>query len=104
MTTAERTAQRIKHAVFHSALYRAKAAVKREIQAQGLRLCEFTAKEITLRAEDYLAQNREALLAEAMVVVELWIAEGFFGKRARQDWESVRKGCSDKPLPTWTRS
>jgi len=42
----------------------AKNEVKNQIRAQGLRLHEFTAKEITLRAEAWLEANPE-MIAEA---------------------------------------
>jgi hypothetical protein len=79
MPTVYETAERVKSAVFHLALNRARAAVKRELQARGERLAEYSARELTLRAEQYLAQNREALLASAMAAVEQWTADGFFG-------------------------
>lgn len=72
MPTVYGTAERIKSAVFHRALNRAKAAVKQEIRARGERLSEFTARELTVRAEQYLALHRAELLAEAVATVELW--------------------------------
>ena len=44
---------------------RAKRSVQASISAKGLRLCEFSAKEITLLAEAELERNRERLIADA---------------------------------------
>jgi hypothetical protein len=41
------------------------------------------AREISLRAEQYLAEHRASLIAEATQTIERWQAEGFFGKRAK---------------------
>ncbi len=46
------------------ALQSAKAAVKQQLQRQGVRVSQVAAKEITARAEEYLAQNRAQLFAE----------------------------------------
>ena len=42
----------------------AKREVKKQIRAEGLRLCEFTGGEITIRAEAWLAAHPE-MIAEA---------------------------------------
>ena len=42
----------------------AKREVKKQIRAEGLRLCEFTGREITIRAEAWLAAHPE-MIAEA---------------------------------------
>ncbi len=47
MPTVYETAERVKSAVFHLALNRARAAVKRELQARGERLAEYSARELT---------------------------------------------------------
>jgi hypothetical protein len=54
---------------------------KRQLQAQGLRPSQFSLRELTLRAEAYLAAHREELVAEAREIVARWQAEGVFGKR-----------------------
>jgi hypothetical protein len=58
-------------------------ATKRQLQAQGLRPNHFAHRDIVIRAEAYLAQHREELIAEAKQIVDRWQAEGFFGRRAR---------------------
>lgn len=54
---------------------------KRRLQAQGLRVSQFSHRELVLRAEQYLAAHREELIADAKATVEQWAAEGVFGKR-----------------------
>jgi hypothetical protein len=58
-------------------------AAKAKLQAQGLRPTHFSHRELVVRADAYLDQHREELIAEATPIVERWRAEGFFGKRAR---------------------
>ncbi len=57
--------QRFRSAVRTIALYRAKQAVRAELRAKGLKLAEFSARDITLRAEVYMAQHMEELLTAA---------------------------------------
>jgi hypothetical protein len=54
---------------------------KRKLQAQGLSVSAFTHRELVLKAEEYLAQHREELIADARKIVARWQAEGVFGKR-----------------------
>jgi hypothetical protein len=56
---------------------------KRQLAAQGFRVSSFSHRELVAKAEAYLAQHREELIAEAKETVERWRVEGFFGKRAR---------------------
>ncbi len=79
-------AQRMRSAVFTLALYSAKKAVKRQLQAQGLKVAHYSARDITILAERYLNDHRTELIAEAKETVECWVAEGFFGKRAQRVW------------------
>jgi hypothetical protein len=58
-------------------------AAKRQLSAQGLRVSQFSQRELTLRAEACLAAHREELMAEAREIVARWRVEGFFGKRAK---------------------
>ena len=52
-------------------------------RAQGLSVSAFTHRELVLKAEEYLGQHREELIADAKADVELWRQRGIFGKRAR---------------------
>jgi len=56
-------------------------AVKRHVQAKGLRLSQIPHKVIIAAAADYLAQHRSALIADAKAIVERWHAEGMIGPR-----------------------
>jgi hypothetical protein len=56
-------------------------AVKRQFQRQGLKLSHFPHKVIAAEAEQYLAQHRAELIAQAIEIVERWHAEGMFGPR-----------------------
>ncbi len=59
-----------------------------QLRAKGLRLTQFSARDITLLAETHLAQHRDELLAEAKAIVEGWMAEGFYGKQAQRAWRA----------------
>jgi hypothetical protein len=64
---------------------RAIKAVKRQLQARGLKPAHFSRREITVLAKEYLRDHpsiRAELIAEAREIVDQWQAEGFFGKRA----------------------
>jgi hypothetical protein len=63
---------RTHRAVMTLAMLRAKRAVEANIRAQGLRPVDFSAREITERAEAYLAQHMEALSAEALELIATW--------------------------------
>ena len=68
---ADRLAQH-RSAVFTLAMQRAKKTVQTNIRAKGQRPADFSAKEITLLAEDYLAQHGEELRAEAERAIATW--------------------------------
>lgn len=57
--------RRFRSAVRTIALYRAKQAVREDIRAQGLKLGEFSARDIAIRAEAILAERGNELLAAA---------------------------------------
>jgi hypothetical protein len=69
--------QRHRRAVIALAHQRAKRLVQASIRAKGQRLSDFSAREITLLAEDYLAQHRAELIAEAenAIATSLYFAE-----------------------------
>jgi hypothetical protein len=67
-----RVAQKLREhrtAVAVLAHQRAKRLVQASIRAKGQRLSDFSAREIALLAEDYLAQHRQELIAEAENVI-----------------------------------
>ena len=59
-------------AVATLAMINARRAVKDQIRARGLKVAHFTAKEISILAEDYVAQHREQLRAEAEHAIATW--------------------------------
>jgi hypothetical protein len=63
------------------ALQRAMNLTKRQLQAQGLKPNHFSLRDLRVRAEAYLADHREELIADAKQIVERWRVEGVFGKR-----------------------
>jgi hypothetical protein len=65
---ADRQAQH-RRAVITLAHQSAKRTVQANIRAKGQRIADFSAREITLLADDYLAQHREQLSAEAKRVI-----------------------------------
>jgi hypothetical protein len=76
MTRQERKAWQARAAVMTLAQMAAKRAVKAHIRAQGLRLGDFSSKEIGLWAEVWLREN-PCLFAQARVTaVELGFAPG----------------------------
>ena len=63
-----------KHAHGHQGLSLASCtnATKRKLQAQGRKVAHVARRDLRTLAEAYLQDHREALLAEASVVVERW--------------------------------
>jgi hypothetical protein len=68
---AERTQQH-RQAVMVLAHRRARKAVERQLQEQGLKPRYMALREINLFAQDYLAQHREQLRAEAEHAIATW--------------------------------
>jgi hypothetical protein len=56
---------------------------KRRLQAEGLRVSEFSHAQLKVRAEAYFADHRAELLADARADVEQWRRRGVFGRRAQ---------------------
>lgn len=67
------------------AQHRARNAVKAELRKQGLKVSHYAAREISSWAQVYL-DDHPNLIAEAKPVVEAWIAQGVFGKRAQKEF------------------
>jgi hypothetical protein len=67
-------------AVFVLARQAARKAVKRQLQARGLKPQYMSARDISVLADEYLAEHRE-LITEAKATVAQWQAEGVFGPR-----------------------
>jgi hypothetical protein len=60
----------------------ARDAVKRQLRDRGLKVSHYSAKEISLLAEEYFAQHPE-LINEAVTRVERLRVKGYLGKRAQ---------------------
>jgi hypothetical protein len=83
---------RRRRAIAVVAQQRAIKAVKRQLQARGLKPAHFSHREITVLANEYLRDHpsiRAELIAEAREIVDQWQAEGFFGKRAQLHYASL---------------
>jgi len=70
-------------AIMALARQRAIKAAKREFQRQGLKPAQMAHRAIVVAGQEYLSKHPE-LIGEARVIVEGWLAEGFFGKRAQR--------------------
>jgi hypothetical protein len=80
-TPTEAQAQTMNGAVVVLAWRSAKEAVKLSLRAQRLKLQQFSAREIAVLAEDYLADHRAQLIHQAREIVDHWNAQGRFGPR-----------------------
>jgi hypothetical protein len=69
-------------AVITLAQREAEKAVKRAIRDKGVRkVSQVKRSEIAALGREYLGAHPE-LIAQAMPIIEQWMADGFFGKRA----------------------
>jgi hypothetical protein len=90
--------QAMGRAVMVLARQRAIKEAKRQLAARGLKLANYSHREIVAMAEEIIladAQYRAKIIAEAKAIVADWEAEGYFRPRRR----SVRK---DRELRTLT--
>jgi hypothetical protein len=69
------------HATRTLALQRAMWATKAQLQRQGLRVAQFTHRDLVIQAEAYRAEHRADLIPEAAAMVEQWRRNGFFERR-----------------------
>ena len=79
-----RAAIRLRLAVAVLARQAAIKATKAELRAKGLKLSNFTHRDIVVLAEEYLAEHREELVAEAIVIAKRWQAEDERRREARR--------------------
>jgi hypothetical protein len=52
-----------------AAMYRARQEIKNQLRARGEHVAQLSARDITLLAEQYLAEHRQALMEEARAMV-----------------------------------
>jgi len=70
-------------------------ATKAELRAKGLKLSNFTHRDIVVLAEEYLAEHREELVAEAIVIAERWQAEDEHRREARRRRRLLERNSKD---------
>ncbi len=79
--------RRMRSATITLCMMRSKSAVKDAIRRQGTRkLSQAPSAEITAMAKVFFAQHHERLIADAIPVIEQWLATGFFGRKAQLEW------------------
>jgi hypothetical protein len=61
-----------------------------QLRGQGIRPHHIARKIISGLADEYLAEHRAELIAEATEIVDRWKAEGFFGKNGASEIVSRR--------------
>ena len=64
---------------------------KARLRAQGLKVSDFTRKELVAQGEAYLAAHRDQLIPEARALAEQWIASGVLGKRVAKAYQQARQ-------------
>ena len=94
--TSHAQRQAMGRAVMVAAPQRAIKEAKRQLAARGLKLANYSHREIVAMAEEADAQRRAKIIAEAKAIVTVWEAEGYFRSRRRAA-RSVRK---DRELRT----
>ena len=77
---------RFERAVMSLALCKAKWAVKAQILADGLKLGQFSCREINEKRDRYFAANMEALINQALV--DVWRLPSFARYRQTQSQSS----------------
>ena len=64
--------RRHRHAVIELAMQTAKKSVLAQLRAQGLKVADFSARELRVLADAEFERNRARLLAEAEVAIATW--------------------------------
>jgi ABC-type cobalamin transport system ATPase subunit len=90
--------QAFQHAVMVIARMTAKQIVKAQIIASGQKVAEYSARDIALLAEAYMAQHREELIAKA--VSDCLTFPEFARWRSEIDVTSVNKVMRNRTLPS----
>lgn len=68
------------------AMQSARNEIRDAIRRQGRKLSLIPSAEINAMAKARLLQHHERLIAEAIPIIEQWLRQGFFGKRAQREW------------------
>ena len=90
-----RAAIRLRLAVAVLARQAAIKATKAELRAKGLKLTQFTQKDIVVMAKEYLAAHRDELVAEATVIAEQWHDEDERRRDARRQRRLLERNSKD---------
>ncbi len=65
--------------------------MKRQLQAQGLKVTHYSARDISVLANQYLAEHRAELIPEAIANARAMILAGVLGKRAAKAFKEQLK-------------
>ena len=78
---------------------RALKATKEALRARGLRVSNYSHRELSLLANEYAKRHGEELINEAAETIERWRMEGFFGKRAQNCFVQNLRLSFKAPVP-----
>jgi hypothetical protein len=93
--------QSMSRAVMVLARQRALKEAKRQLAARGLKLANYSHREIVVMAEEIIladAQRRAEIIAEAKAIVAVWEAEGYFRPRRAKLHKARRPDLQALPL------
>ena len=77
---------RITTAAHVLAQLRARQHVKRQLQALGHKVSHYSARDISVLANQYLGEHRDELMPPAVEQAQRWMLQGVFGKRAQKEF------------------
>ena len=99
-----RIAQKLRehrHAVIVLAHQSARKAIKAQLRAEGLKLSQFSAKDISIRAEAYFDVHPERLIAEAEQIVA---TSPYFARWRLPDCSNIENSAQNQNPQTSTTS
>ena len=79
----------------------ARKAIKAQLRAEGLKLSQFSAKDISIRAEAYFDVHRERLIAEAEQIVA---TSPYFARWRLPDCSNIETNAQSEKPPISTTS
>src|SRR6516162_4818808 len=99
-----RVAQKLRehhHAVIVLAHQSARKAIKAQLRAEGLKLSQFSAKDISIRADAYFDVHRERLIAEAEQIIA---TSPYFERWRLPDGANIETNAQSEMPPISTTS
>jgi len=75
---------RITTAAHMLAQIQSRKVVKEQLRREGQKVTHYCARDISIMANEYLAEHREELIGPAKATIERWTLAGEFGKRAQR--------------------